>query len=87
MDPDTAMGLAQEMLWLVFKLGAPPLVAGLVVGLVVSVIQTATTVQDATLTQVPKMAATLVAIVVSFHWMVTELTGFVHRVAGLIGSG
>jgi flagellar biosynthetic protein FliQ len=87
MNADAALGLAQEVLWLAFKLAAPPLLAGLVVGVVVSVIQTATTVQDQTLSLVPKMAATLVALFLCFHWMLDELTAFIHRVLGLIGAG
>ncbi|MEM7247707.1 MAG: flagellar biosynthetic protein FliQ [Acidobacteriota bacterium] len=87
MTADTILGLVQEMLWLTLKLATPPLLAGLLVGLTVSIVQTATSVQDATLTQVPKMAATLVAIYLAFTWGIDALVDFVVRVMGLVAAG
>ena len=84
---DAVLALVQEMLWLTLKLGAPPLLAGLVTGLIVSILQTATTIQDATLTQVPKMVATLTAIYLAFSWGTAELTAFITRVMALVAAG
>jgi flagellar biosynthetic protein FliQ len=86
MTPDTVMALAQEALLLAVKVAAPPLLAGLLAGLLVGVVQTATSVQDSTLSFVPKAVATLVALYVTFAWMLEEVVEFVHRVMALVGS-
>jgi flagellar biosynthetic protein FliQ len=55
---------------------APFLLVGLVVGLAVAVVQTATQLQESILTFVPKLAAALIVISLAGHWMLDKLGGF-----------
>jgi len=57
-------------------LAGPLLGAGLAVGLVVSVVQAVTQVQEASLSFIPKLAAVLAVIAVLGHWMLGQMLGF-----------
>ena len=59
------------------KLAAPILVASLVIGVVISVIQTVTQIQEMSLTFVPKLVGVAVILMVSGAWMIRELVGWV----------
>jgi flagellar biosynthetic protein FliQ len=59
------------------KLAAPVLVLTLVIGVVVSLLQTITQVQEATLTFVPKLIGVALLVVVAGNWMLRELTSWV----------
>lgn len=74
---DTAiLSLAQKALLVSLMVSAPVLGFGLVVGLVVSVFQAATQIQEMTLTFIPKMIAVGVALVIFGPWMLTTITQF-----------
>jgi flagellar biosynthesis protein FliQ len=66
----------REGLYLVLLVSAPVLAASLVVGLVVSVLQATTQLQDQTLTFVPKLVAVLVALIVAGPWIGDQLLRF-----------
>ncbi|HUZ10044.1 MAG TPA: flagellar biosynthesis protein FliQ [Acidimicrobiales bacterium] len=68
--------MAVEAMLVTLKLAGPILVASLVVGLVISLFQSVTQIQEFTLTFVPKLAAVAVVILVAGHWMLGELTGY-----------
>ena len=55
MNVDVVVDVMREALFLVLKTAAPPLIVSLVIGLIVSVFQTVTSIQEQTLTFVPKM--------------------------------
>lgn len=74
-----AIDLAREALVMTIVVGGPMLGVGLVVGLIVSILQTATSIQEQTLTFVPKVLAMLVSIVVFGPWMIRELSDFTIR--------
>jgi flagellar biosynthesis protein FliQ len=59
---NTYVSLAGEALWLILLLSLPPLLASLVVGLVISLLQALTQVQEQTLTFVPKIIATILVL-------------------------
>lgn len=59
------------------KLAAPMLLASLLIGVVISVIQTVTQIQEMSLTFVPKLIGIALIIVVAGSWMMRELTGWV----------
>ncbi len=71
-----ALDLARRAITLVLVAGAPVLVTALVVGLIVSVLQAVTQVQDQTLTFVPKIIAVLVALAIVGPWMMEKLVEF-----------
>lgn len=83
MRPDLAMQLLSDLLWYALLISAPLLAATLVVGLLVSVIQVVTQVQEASLTFIPKVIAAVVVMVVCGPWMLKRLVGFA---ANLIGN-
>jgi len=68
------------------KVSAPVLITALAVGLVLSIIQSATQVQESTLTFLPKLAAAAVALVVSGSWALRVLVGFTHQLFAAIPS-
>jgi flagellar biosynthetic protein FliQ len=72
--------LLREAMGVVLKLGGPPLAVGLLVGIVMSLIQTITQVHEQTVAFVPKLAAMLVALVVMGPFMVSTLTDFTRLV-------
>jgi flagellar biosynthetic protein FliQ len=66
------------------KLSAPILIATLVVGLALSVVQSATQIQESTLTFVPKLAVAAVVIVITGAWSLRVLTGFTREIFALV---
>jgi flagellar biosynthesis protein FliQ len=61
------------------KLAAPALVTSLVVGFAVSMFQSATQLQEFTLSFVPKVVAVGIALLISGHWMMTTLVSFTQQ--------
>jgi flagellar biosynthetic protein FliQ len=78
--------LAGQALWLILLLSAPPLLASLLVGLLVSLLQALTQVQEQTLTFVPKIIATILALILCASWMLGRLYSFARELFDLIPS-
>ncbi len=70
------LALGREALVVLLAVSAPPLLAALVVALVLGVLQSATQVQDPSLTTVPRLAAVLVALACAGPWIAARLTRF-----------
>jgi flagellar biosynthetic protein FliQ len=81
--------IGQQALTVMLLLAAPLLLTSLAVGLVVSVLQAATQINEMTLTFIPKLVGTLVALVVAGPWMITYFVDYVRRlfesIPGAIG--
>ena len=73
---DDVVAIASEALFLVIKVSAPILLISLIIGLVISIFQTVTSIQEQTLTFVPKIIAVFLGLMILGNWMLTELTGF-----------
>ena len=73
---DDVVAIASEALFLVIKVAAPILLISLIIGLVISIFQTVTSIQEQTLTFVPKIIAVFLGLMILGNWMLTELTGF-----------
>jgi len=71
--PDSLLDLWRSALSVVVVVSAPFLITGLVVGLTIAVVQTATQLQESILTFVPKLAAALIVIALAGHWMLDKL--------------
>jgi flagellar biosynthesis protein FliQ len=71
--------LAMQVLLVAGKLAAPVLVTSLVVGFAVSLIQSATQIQEFTLSFVPKLIGVSIALLVSGHWMLTTMITFTQQ--------
>ncbi len=78
MNIDTVTSIASETLFLVIKTAAPVLLVSLVVGLIVSIFQTVTSIQEQTLTFVPKVVAIFLTLIVLGHWMLNNMSGFME---------
>ena len=76
MSIDDVVAIANTALYLVIKTSIPVLLVSLVIGLVVSIFQTVTSIQEQTLTFVPKIVGVFVAIMLLGHWMLNEMTDF-----------
>ncbi|HRX16868.1 MAG TPA: flagellar biosynthesis protein FliQ [Spirochaetota bacterium] len=79
MNDVTVIILLREALMITLLVSSPVLVSGMVVGLIVSVFQTTTSIQEQTLTFVPKMIAIFLAIVLSAAWMIHMLVNYTQR--------
>jgi flagellar biosynthetic protein FliQ len=76
MSSDSLLDLWRSALMVTVAVSAPFLIAGLVVGLTVAVVQTATQLQETILTFVPKIAAALIVMALAGHWMLDRLGRF-----------
>ena len=86
MTEGLVLSIAQEAVWLMLKLAGPILGLGLAVGLVVSVIQATTQINEQTLSFLPKLAAMILALVIFGPWMLTNLMDFTRSLlVGLPG--
>jgi flagellar biosynthesis protein FliQ len=79
MTPQTVLTLAQQALWTTALVAAPLLLTALAVGLVVSIFQAATQINESTLSFIPKLLAMFVALVIAGPWMLTLLIDYVQR--------
>ena len=84
MNDTSVVGIAVKMLTVTGELAAPMLLTALAVGLAISLIQSITSIQEATLSFVPKMAAVALAIVLTGHWMISTLINFTNQMYALI---
>lgn len=73
MDQDTVVNLTTSAMDLAMKIGGPLLLAGLVVGLLVSVFQAVTQIQEQSLSFIPKIVVTAVVLIVAGPWMLNQL--------------
>ena len=79
MNQDVAIQLGVDALVVTLKVSAPFLLAGLLVGLLVSVFQAATQIQEQTLSFIPKIVATGLVAVIAGPWMLDVLTAYAHE--------
>ena len=76
MTAETVMDIAQQALWIIVITAAPCLLVTLVVGLVVSILQTITSIQEQTLTFVPKLLAIFLVLILAGNWVLTIIREF-----------
>jgi flagellar biosynthesis protein FliQ len=76
MGPDTVLELCTQALELSLRVGLPLLVAGLVVGLAVSIFQAVTQIQEQTLSFIPKIIALAGVLIVLGPWMLNQLLSY-----------
>ena len=79
MDQNTAVNLASQAMTLAMEVGGPLLLVGLTVGLVVSLFQAVTQIQEQTLTFIPKIVGVGLVIVVLGPWMLNKLVDYTQN--------
>ncbi len=80
MDSQQVLTAGQQGLWMLLMVSAPVLLTVLSVGLVVSVFQAATQINEATLSFVPKVIATVAVLAIAGPWMLSTLVGYLQQV-------
>jgi flagellar biosynthetic protein FliQ len=86
MDQVAVIEIGRDGLWQILIISAPILIVGMVVGILISLFQALTTIQEMTLTFVPKIIAVFVATVIFLPFMMTTLIEFSHRLFDRIAT-
>ena len=73
------LDIARDTIYNIILVSAPLLIVSLVVGLVISIFQTVTSIQEQTLTFVPKILAIFVTLMLVGSWMLNNMTGYMTR--------
>lgn len=74
MTADVVIDIAREVVWVIVKTSAPMLIVSLVVGLIISIFQTITSIQEQTLTFVPKFIAIMAMMVLAGGWILNSMS-------------
>ncbi|HWK22275.1 MAG TPA: flagellar biosynthesis protein FliQ [Ureibacillus sp.] len=77
MTQEMVIEIAEQAIWVVLIVSGPLLLIALIVGLLVSIFQATTSIQEQTLAFVPKIVAVLVAIIFFGPWMISQMTSYV----------
>ncbi len=84
MNPDTFLALGREALTMLVIASAPPLLASLLVGVLASLFQATTQIQESTLSSVPKLLAAIGALVLAGPWIGEHLARFTQDLFAVI---
>lgn len=82
MSAEQVIDIARMAIWTIIKVSAPMLLVSIVIGLIVSVFQTITSIQEQTLTFVPKFLAIMAIILICGNWMLNTLSEYVTELFG-----
>jgi flagellar biosynthetic protein FliQ len=89
MNPEAVMTIGRHAMEVTLMVAAPLLLVSLIIGLVVSIFQAATQINEATLSFIPKLVGIFVALIVAGPWMISVMTDYMRQVftgiPGLVG--
>ena len=71
--------IMSQAMYIVIITAAPPLVVSMVIGLLISIFQTVTSIQEQTLTFVPKVLSIFLVLIIFGGWMIGNMTGFMEN--------
>ena len=80
---DTTLDLVREALLITLKIGAPVLIAGMAIGLLISLLQSITSIQDQTLSAVPKIVVMIAVAAILLPWVATRLIEYTTQLLSL----
>ena len=86
MTPTTVVEIGRNALEITLLISAPLFIAALVTGLIVSIFQAATQINEATLSFVPKLVVIFITLIVAGPWMITMMTDYMRRLYESIPS-
>lgn len=86
MTENMVMSVVKESLYTALIVGGPILILSLVVGLLVSIFQATTQIQEQTLTFVPKLIAIAIALVAGGSWMLNKIVILTYEIINMIGN-
>ncbi len=81
------LDIARQGIWTLILIAAPPMVVGLLVGVVIALFQALTQIQEMTLVFVPKILAIFIALLLALPFMAQTLESYMARIAGHIVGG
>lgn len=73
MDPQDAIELGREAIWIALLVGSPVLIAGMLVGLLIGLLQALTQVQEQTVVFVPKIVGMILVLSLALPWLINEM--------------
>lgn len=79
MTPEFVIGFARQAIELTLLISLPMLGIGMIVGIIVSMIQAATQIQEMTLTMVPKIVAIFLALLIAFPWIMDKMITYTRE--------
>lgn len=86
MTEDLVIEIITEVFYTSFTILLPILGVSLIIGLIISVFQATTSIQEMTLTFVPKILVTGITIILLFPWMIDKVITFTHRIFNLMSE-
>lgn len=84
MSEEAVLEIGRNGIWVVLQLSAPIMAAGLIIGLIIALFQALTTIQEMTLTFVPKIIVIFLSLLVLLPFMMTTLIEFTQELYGLM---
>jgi flagellar biosynthetic protein FliQ len=87
MTGSEVLDIGRDAIWTLIVVAAPMMLAGLVVGVIVALIQALTQIQEQTLVFVPKILAIFITMLIALPFMGATMNGLMTRIAGLIITG
>ena len=86
MDAGQVVTVERQTIWVIVKTSVPLLLVSMIVGLIISLFQTLTSIQEQTLTFVPKLLAIMIALMIMGNWLLNEIVSFMQMLWGSFGQ-
>ena len=86
MSTDYIMDISREVVWTIVRISAPLLIISLVIGLIISIFQTITSIQEQTLTFVPKILTVFLVLILTGNWILNNIVAFIQDICSRFGD-
>ncbi|MBO5388350.1 MAG: flagellar biosynthesis protein FliQ [Lachnospiraceae bacterium] len=86
MTTGQVVDIASEAIWLIIECATPLLLVSLIVGLIISIFQTVTSIQEQTLTFVPKILVMFIMIIITGDWLLNNILSFIQDLWSRFGD-
>ncbi len=86
MSTGDVVNITIQAVWLIIKCSAPMLISSLVIGLIISIFQTVTSIQEQTLTFVPKLLVILLVLILTGDWIMNNIVSFIDNLYSQFGT-
>lgn len=86
MSVGDVVDITSQAIWLLIKCAAPMLLSSLIVGLIISIFQTVTSIQEQTLTFVPKILTVFLMLILTGNWILNNIVAFIQDIYSRFGD-
>ncbi len=86
MTPEFVLQTVRQMLMMAFWISAPLLIVGFIAGVAISLVQVVTSMQDSAFSTIPRLAAFLLALMISLPWMLRQMVSYASTILGELGK-